>query len=84
MQAAHCVQQGEVSAGRQALTGAQLAPGNAITLAELRDHTHRPQVSSQEIPQEVVDFVPDEPVHLDRKLWANTLRSARRGSSSGR
>ncbi len=27
--------------------------------------------------------MPDEPVHLDCKLWASTLRSARRGAAGG-
>ena len=42
--ALHMVQLGEVSAGRQALDGACLAPGDLKTFDALKDPTRRPPV----------------------------------------
>ena len=43
--------QGEVSAGRQALEGAALAPGNMTTLNELRNPYRRPVQPTKELPR---------------------------------
>ena len=71
------VQLGELSAGRQALEGAELAPGNPATLAELR---RRPAV-----PREPVFKLPrDAPMFsLDETLFGRNIRSARRGAAGG-
>ena len=75
------VQRGQVSRARQELTGADLAPKTMETLAELQDR--RPQVRVVDIPQEVIDFVPDRPVELDMKLFTKCLQSAPSGCSPG-
>ena len=51
------------------------------TLAELQGR--RPQVRVVDIPQEVIDFVPDRPVELDMKLSTKCLQSAPSGCSPG-
>ena len=47
------VQLGEISAGRQALEGACLAPGNLATLGVLTDPNRGPPVPRQELSQEI-------------------------------
>ena len=75
------VQQGQVSRARQELTGADLAPKTLDTLAELQGR--RPQVRGMDIPQDVMEFVPDRPVQLDLTLFTKCLRNAPSGSASG-
>ena len=75
------VQKGQVSRARQELIGASLAPRNAATLEELR--RRRPQARQAVIPEEVTNFVPDDLLELDSKLFAACLRSAPSGSASG-
>ena len=75
------VRVGEVSRARQCLTGASVAPGTQDTFQELQDR--RPQVQHRELPREVLEFVPERPVDLDRKTFFDSLRSAPRGSSAG-
>ena len=70
---------GEVS--RACLTGASVAPGTDDTFRELQDR--RPQVQRRELPREVLEFVPERPVDLDRKTFFDSLRSAPLGSSAG-
>ena len=71
------VQLGELSAGRQALEGADLVPRTPSTLAELR---RRPAV-----PREpVFDLLRDTPLfNLDETLFGRNIRSARRGAAGG-
>ena len=59
------VQDGRLSAARQALEGASLAPGNLATLGMLTDPTRRPPVPRSALSQEVRDTEPAEPVALD-------------------
>ena len=75
------VQQGQVSKARQELIGAALAPRDESTLDELT--RRRPQERRQQIPVEVLDFVPDGELRLDTKQFAECLRSAPSGSSPG-
>ena len=70
---------GEVSRARKCLTGASVAPGKDDTFRELQDR--RPQVQRRELPREVLEFVPERLVDLDRKTFFDSLRSAPRGSS---
>ena len=71
------VQQGELSSGRQALEGAELAPGSGVTLAALRRRHAVPQNPIPELP-------PDRPIfHLDESLFSKNVRSARRGVAGG-
>ena len=75
------VQMGQVSRARQELTGASVAPRNAATLEELR--RRRPQQRRANIPEEVTNFVPEDELVLESKLFAVCLRSAPSGSAPG-
>ena len=77
------VQMGELSAGRQALEGASLAPGNRQTLDALQDPQRRPPEPRDPIPRLVLDFVPEVPFDLDETKFASNVRSARRGAAAG-
>ena len=59
------VQVGELSAARQALEGAALAPGNVTTLRALKDPAKRPPFPREELSVEVVRVEPEEPFQLD-------------------
>ena len=75
------VQLGEVSCARQCVTGAILAPGTDTTLTEMQ--SKRPQEVLRRIPRDVLDFVPESPLEVDRKIFVKSLKSAPRGASSG-
>ena len=74
------VQMGELSAGRQALEGADLAPGNMETLRELHDPVRRPARIRQPLPPQVTDHMPDRPFEY---RFAQVLRSSRKGAAAG-
>ena len=67
---------GEVSRARQCLTGASV--GNDTTFQDAED----PQIPIAPLPEEVLNFQPEVPVH-DRKTFLSSLNSAPRGSSPG-
>ena len=73
--ALRCVLDGELSAGRQALEGAEVAPGTQETLNALRNSQRRPTGLRDPLPEQVADHVPDNPVSLDSDLFARTLRA---------
>ena len=75
------VQLGELSAGRQALEGAELAPGSEETLRELRNPLKRPPRARAPLPQ-ILDHVPARPFELEEDRFAQVLRS-RRGAAAG-
>ena len=75
------VERGQVSRVRQELVGSLLVPKTAETLTELR--RRRPQVPLREIPQEVMQFEPESPLHLDLKIFSVCFRSAPSGSAPG-
>ena len=77
------VQMGELSAGRQALEGASLAPGNRQTLDALQDPQRRPPEPRDPIPRVVLDFVREVPFDLDETKFASNVRPARRGTVAG-
>ena len=77
------VQLGELSAARQALEGASVAPGNTATLAELQNPQKRPPILRDPIPPDLVDVVPANPLVLDPESIARNIRSARRGAAGG-
>ena len=77
------VQMGELSAGRQALEGADLALGNMETLRELRDPVRRPARIRQSLPPQVTDHMPDRPFELEEYRFAQVLRSSRKGAAAG-
>ena len=76
------VQVGELSSARQALEGADLAPGSDATLQELRNPVRRPNVAREPIPEDLRNLVPPE-FELDEELFLRTLRSSKRGSAGG-
>ena len=78
-----CPEQSAAGAGVQGreLTGATLAPRNEATLEEFR--RRRLQEQQAPIPEEVINFVPEQELELDSKLFAACLRSAPSGSSFG-
>ena len=76
-------QKGELSAGRQALEGADLAPGTMETLRELRDPVRRPARIRQPLPPQVADHMPDRPFELEEYRFAQVLRSSRKGAAAG-
>ena len=74
---------GEVSAARQALEAAELAPGTNATLELLRDPTRRPPVITVPIPEAVQNFRPVEAFALDGDKFIKNLRGARKGAAGG-
>ena len=79
----HMVQLGELSAARQALEGAAVAPGNKTTLSALKDPTKRPPSPRQAVPDHIRHFSPDEEFDLDVDLFLKNVRTARRGAAPG-
>ena len=73
----------ELSAGRQALEGAPVAPGNRQTLSQLRDPVRRPPVMRDPLPAAIIEFVPDRRFSLGEKKFAANLRSSRKGAAAG-
>ena len=76
------VQTGEFSSARQALEGAELAPGTPATLAALRDPTRRPDQPPDPIPPAVMELVPRS-FELDEVMFMKNLRSSKRGVAGG-
>ena len=68
------MQLGELSSGRQALEGADLASGTTATLNALRDPTKRPPRPREDVPQ----IPPHRPFELDEMLFSRNLRSAKK------
>ena len=77
------VQMGELSAARQALEGATVAPGEEATRAALQDPAKRPPVLCDPIPADVMNAMPATPLVVDPESIARNLRSARRGAAAG-
>ena len=75
------VELGQVSHARQELTGAVLVPKTIQTLEEFQ--RKRSQTRVQEIPVEVMSFTPKNPVTLNARVFATSLRGALNGSSPG-
>ena len=75
------VQRGQVSRARHELTGVALAPKDETTLAELR--SRRPQSRVHDIPQAIIDHIPESPLQLDEKTFAKCLQTAPSGSAPG-
>ena len=79
------VQMGELSAGRQALEGADIAPGNNATLQMLQDPRKRPPRTrlGDEIPRAIMEHVAQSPFNLEEKRFLGNLRTSRRGAAAG-
>ena len=80
---AELVHMGELSAARQALEGAALAPGTDATLAMLQNPLRRPPTLRDPIPQDILEVEPGSPFVLDPELFARNIRIARRGAAAG-
>ena len=74
---------GEVSHARQELTAPPLAPGTSATLEVLNDPVRRPRQLSAPIPEDVLTWMPTEPVRFDHQAFLSNVRSSRRGVSGG-
>ena len=77
------VQLGELSAGRQALEGAELAPGSEEILCELWNPLKRAPRARAPLPPQVVEHNPTRPFELEEDRFAQVLRSSRRGAAAG-
>ena len=77
------VKMGEVSRARQALEGAQLAPGTLDTLRALTDPRKRPPVPREVLSRRIQQFQPREQFVLDAEKFLMVLRTAKRGAAGG-
>ena len=77
------VHMGELSAARQALEGATVAPGTRDTLNALQDPERRPPVPRNPIPPDILHAVPAEQFFLDFDVFARNIRNAKRGAAGG-
>ena len=68
--------------GRQALDGAEVAPGNLATLAQLTNPETRPPVPRDPLSGSAT-AVPERPFELDPELFRRNVRSTRRGVAPG-
>ena len=73
---------GELSAARQVLTSAGLAPGDASTLNELIDPVRRPQQLHIPLSDDVI-HAPAVNCHLKRNTLRANLSKARKGAAPG-
>ena len=71
---------GELSSARQALEGAELAPGTEQTLESLRK---RATVPREEVSRELIRHVPEVPFVLEDDRFNKNVRSAKRGAAAG-
>ena len=76
-------QMGELSAARQALEGAPVAPGTMSTLRALTDPEKRPPLPRAPLSPEVAEAQPVEAFELDSIEFLTCLRRARRGAAAG-
>ena len=77
------VQLGELSAGRQALEGADLAPGSIQTRQELSNPQRRPPHPREPLPADLLTFQPASAFELDESKFSQNLPSFRRGAAPG-
>ena len=73
----------ELSAARQALEGAPVAPGNTAILRALTDLEKRPPLPREELSRAVAEAQPTEQFELDSVEFLICLRRARRGVAAG-
>ena len=76
-----CVLDGELSAGRQALEGAELAPGSEATKAALTHPEKRPKTPREPLPDRIAHHQPECPVDIDEQLFAPHFEDNATGSS---
>ena len=73
----------EISAGRSALEGDPIAPGNEATLNSLRDEIRKPRALREPLPAHVANPRPAMEFELDKDRFLKNLRSAKRGAAAG-
>ena len=76
-------QVGDLSAARQALKGASMAPRTSATLRALSDPERRPPVPREGLSREVQQAEPAEQFELEPVESLTCLRKARRGAAPG-
>ena len=81
--ALHMVQLGELSAGRQVLEGASLAPGDKKTLEALKDPSRRPVLPRNSVPDKMAQFALVEEFIFAQDLFLANVRSPRCGAAPG-
>ena len=81
--ALRCVLDGELSAARQALEGAEIGPGTEKTHKALTNQLKRPSEPRSRLPDWVRTHEPEEPVVLDGEEFVKSLRNSRRGAAPG-
>ena len=74
---------GELSAARQVLEGAPVAPGTHATLRALTDPERRPALPREPLRAEIANLQPSVPFQLDTDLFLVNLRKSRRGAAPG-
>ena len=74
---------GELSAARQALEGAPVAPGTMATLRVLTDPERRPPLPRDGLSRAVAETQPLEQFELNSDEFLVCLRKARRGAAAG-
>ncbi len=79
----HLVARSELSHAARLLRSNGVAPGTPETLTQLTDPTLRPPAQLRPLTPEVLNYIPDQKVHLDRDRFVRNLRSTRRGLSAG-
>ena len=77
------VQVGDLSAARQALEGASMAPRTSATLRALSDPEQRAPVPREGLSREVQQADPAEQLELAPMEFLTCLRKARRGAAPG-
>ena len=77
------VQAGELSSARQALEGAELAPGNRATLAALRNPGRRPPTLRDPLPPGLVNFQPTTLFEFDEDRFLKNFAVIQERCSSG-
>ena len=74
---------GELSAARQALEGASVAPRTHATLRALTDPERRPPMPRRGFSQEIERWEPEHAFSLDGEMLLTCLRTSRRGAAAG-
>ena len=74
---------GELSAARQALESAGLAPGDKNTLNALRNPARRHAAPREPLLPEIMTMTPARLFDLDDDTFCRNLRNARRGAAPG-
>ena len=77
------VQVGKLSAARQALEGASMAPGTIATLRALTDPDRRPPVPREEMSRGVAEAQHAERFQVASEEFLICVRKARRGAAAG-